>query len=52
MLSWNVTLLGEWFLTLKLHVAFILKGHTVKAVRSFETSEIAHPVMQRHIQED
>jgi hypothetical protein len=45
------TLLGEWFLTLKLHVAFILQGHKVKAVRSFETSETTLPVMQHHTQE-
>lgn len=45
------TLLGEWFLALKLNVAFLLKTHNVKAVHSFESSETTHPIMQRHIQQ-
>ena len=46
------TFLWEWFVTLKLNVAFILKGYKVMAVHSFETSETIHPIMQHHIQED
>jgi hypothetical protein len=46
------TLLWEWFLTLELNVAFILKGYKAMAVHSFATSETTHPIMQHHIQED
>jgi hypothetical protein len=45
------TVLCEWFVALKLNVAFLLKSHNVKAVHSFESSETARPIMHRHIQQ-